>query len=207
MGIGKRLSCLLSQKNMKVSELAGKADVKSSTIYSIIKRDNTKVDLDILFSISSVLGVCVEYFKGDNIDMPIGDVTMNIGEWVRQYRKEHGLSMQTFGDMCGLSRAYISILEKGINPTTNKPFSPTIQTVQKIAEVTGLDLNLLDKGQPLIINSPNIIGDPVFTKEERELLSLYHQLDIEDRAEIRGEMKGMLRAEKYQAKSKDKTVG
>lgn len=69
---------------------------------------------------------------------------MKIGEWVRQYRKEHGLSMQAFGDLCGLSRAYISILEKGINPTTNEPFSPTIQTVQKIADVTGLDLNLLD---------------------------------------------------------------
>lgn len=48
---------------------------------------------------------------------------MNIGDWVKKYRKEHGLSMQAFGNMCGLSRAYISILEKGINPTTNKPFS------------------------------------------------------------------------------------
>lgn len=62
---------------------------------------------------------------------------MKIGEWVKTYRKEHGLSMQAFGDMCGLSRAYISILEKGINPTTKKSFSPTIQTLQKIAEVTG----------------------------------------------------------------------
>lgn len=75
---------------------------------------------------------------------------MKIGEWVRSYRKEHGLSMQAFGDMCGLSRAYISILEKGVNPTTNKPFSPTMQTVQKIAEVTGLDLNSLDKDQTII---------------------------------------------------------
>lgn len=132
---------------------------------------------------------------------------MKIGEWVRQYRKEHGLSMQAFGDMCGLSRAYISILEKGINPTTNKPFSPTIQTVQKIAEVTGLDLNLLDKDQPLIVNAKNEINGPVVTNEGREVLTLYYQLDIEDRAEIRGEMKGMLRAEKYQAKDKDETVG
>lgn len=57
---------------------------------------------------------------------------MKIGEWVKQYRKEHGLSMQTFGDMCGLSRAYISILEKGINPTTNKPFHLQCKPYKKL---------------------------------------------------------------------------
>lgn len=134
---------------------------------------------------------------------------MKIGEWVKQYRKEHGLSMQTFGDMCGLSRAYISILEKGINPTTNKPFSPTIQTVQKIADVTGLDLNLLDKDQKLIINAkkPSININDIPSSEDQQLLNLYHQLDVEDRAEIRGEMKGMLHADKYKSKIKDESAG
>lgn len=127
---------------------------------------------------------------------------MKIGEWVRQYRKDHGLSMQAFGDMCGLSRAYISILEKGINPTTNKPFSPTIQTVQKIADVTGFDLNLLDKDQSLIINAKPVGDNQIVSDEDLELLNLYHRLDIVDRAEIRGEMKGMLKADKYKNKSK-----
>lgn len=63
MGIGKILSELLSQKNMKVPELSELANVKASTIYSIIQRDNMKVDLDILLSISDVLGVPAEYFK------------------------------------------------------------------------------------------------------------------------------------------------
>ncbi|MBS5582787.1 helix-turn-helix domain-containing protein [uncultured Megasphaera sp.] len=127
---------------------------------------------------------------------------MKIGEWVRQYRKEHGLSMQAFGDLCGLSRAYISILEKGINPTTNKPFSPTIQTVQKIADVTGLDLNLLDKDQSLIINSKSTDDNQNISDADRKLLELYHSLDAEDRAEIRGEIKGMLKAAKYKSKVK-----
>lgn len=132
---------------------------------------------------------------------------MKIGEWVKQYRKEHGLSMQTFGDMCGLSRAYISILEKGINPTTNKPFSPTIQTVQKIADVTGLDLNLLDNDQRLIINAKTVSITADTSHEDEKVLNLYHQLDVEDRAEIRGEMKGMLRADKYKSKIKDESAG
>lgn len=40
-------------------------------------------------------------------------------------------------------------------------------------------------------------------KDEKEILSLYKELDIEDRAEIRGTIKGMLKAEKY-ATSKSK---
>lgn len=132
---------------------------------------------------------------------------MKIGEWVRKYRKEHDLSMQAFGDRCGLSRAYISILEKGINPTTNKPFSPTIQTVQKIADVTGLDLNLLDKDQSLIINYKSTDNNQNISDADRELLELYHRLDAEDRAEIRGEMKGMLRDDKYKSKIKDESAG
>lgn len=84
---------------------------------------------------------------------------MKIGEWVHSYRKEHGLSMQTFGDMCGLSRAYISILERGINPTTGKSFVPTIQTLKKIADVTHTDfdklLSFLDGSQKVLINCPS----------------------------------------------------
>ena len=136
-----------------------------------------------------------------------GGMKMKIGEWVKTYRKEHGLSMQAFGDMCGLSRAYISILEKGINPTTKKAFSPTIQTLQKIAEVTGLDLNILDKDQSVIINAEKKSNKSIsLTADETELLALYKQLDSCDKAEIRGEIKGMLRAEKYQSKIEEGKV-
>ena len=136
-----------------------------------------------------------------------GGIEMKIGEWVKTYRKEHGLSMQAFGDMCGLSRAYISILEKGINPTTKKAFSQTIQTLQKIAEVTGLDLNILVKDQSVIINAEKKSNKSIsLTADETELLALYKQLDPCDKAEIRGEIKGMLRAEKYQSKIEEGKV-
>lgn len=62
MGIGSILAKLLEEKGMTAADLARLADVKVTTIYSIIKRDNTKVDLDILIRISNVLGVPVEYF-------------------------------------------------------------------------------------------------------------------------------------------------
>jgi len=81
---------------------------------------------------------------------------MKIGEYVKQYRITHGLSMQDFGVICGLSRAYISILEKGINPTTNRPFTPSIDTLKRIAEATNSDLDsllqILDNEDAVIVN-------------------------------------------------------
>lgn len=66
MGIGAKLSELIKLKNTNVSELANRAKVPASTLYSIIKRDNSKADIDVLIAIAKVLGVSVEYFSGDS---------------------------------------------------------------------------------------------------------------------------------------------
>lgn len=48
---------------------------------------------------------------------------MTLGEIIKRYRGEHDLSMTEFADMCGMSKANISLLEKGfrngkkINPS------------------------------------------------------------------------------------------
>ena len=62
MGIGQVLSELLSKKNTNAKALADEIGVTPSTIYSIIKRDNSKVDIDILIKICNALDVSVEYF-------------------------------------------------------------------------------------------------------------------------------------------------
>ena len=62
MGIGSILAELLKAKNMNVAELANQAKVPPSTLYSIIKRDNLKVDIDVLIKISEILGVNTDYF-------------------------------------------------------------------------------------------------------------------------------------------------
>lgn len=66
---------------------------------------------------------------------------MTLGEWIKNYRDMHSLSMQDMADMCGFSKAYIGQLEKGVNPSTGKPISPTIQAFDKIARAVGLELD------------------------------------------------------------------
>ncbi len=63
MGIGNKLSELLTKKNMTVAELSKRIDVAPTTIYSIIQRNNKKVDIDVLLDIADVLGVEAEYFR------------------------------------------------------------------------------------------------------------------------------------------------
>ena len=53
---------------------------------------------------------------------------MTLGEWIKNYRDKHSLSMQEMADMCGFSKAYIGQLEKGINPSTGKPISCLLYT-------------------------------------------------------------------------------
>ena len=63
MGIGNKLSDLLKQNDMTVTELSRRVHVAPTTIYSIIQRNNKKVDIDVLLDIADVLGVDAEYFR------------------------------------------------------------------------------------------------------------------------------------------------
>ena len=60
--IGSTLKQLLAQRKMAVGELARRIDVPVQTLYSIIRRDNMKIDFDVLLRICDVLGVPVELF-------------------------------------------------------------------------------------------------------------------------------------------------
>ena len=101
---------------------------------------------------------------------------MRLGEWIKQYRKERGLSMQRFADMCGFSKAYIGQLEKGINPKTKKPMSPTMQTFTKIANSVGMSvdqlLEKLDDDQPVSIPKNAAPAEPptgLTARDERDI--------------------------------------
>lgn len=68
---------------------------------------------------------------------------MKIGEIVRQYRKEHKITMESFAKKAKVSKGYISMLEKGKNPKTDKPITPTLETLKNLADAMNVDFNLL----------------------------------------------------------------
>lgn len=78
---------------------------------------------------------------------------MILGDLIKKYRQEHGCSMDQFAKMTGLSKAYISILERNVNPVNNKPVIPSLETIKAVAQAINMDFNdvisMLDGNQPV----------------------------------------------------------
>lgn len=66
-----------------------------------------------------------------------------LGAIIKNFREEHGLSMDAFADLSGLSKGYISMLEKNINPRTGKPITPSLDTYNSVAKALNVDLDRL----------------------------------------------------------------
>lgn len=66
---------------------------------------------------------------------------MKLGDLIKEYRDSHDLSQRTFATKCELSNGYISMLERGINPSTGKPVVPTLTLLKKLAN--GMDMTLM----------------------------------------------------------------
>lgn len=59
---------------------------------------------------------------------------MTLGDYIRAYRKETKVSQREFAKKCGLSNGYISMLERGINPKTKEPITPSLILLKKLAD-------------------------------------------------------------------------
>ena len=59
---------------------------------------------------------------------------MTLGDIIKSYRKTNELSMDDFARASGLSKTYISMLEKNINPKNGNEIVPTIETIGKAAK-------------------------------------------------------------------------
>ena len=72
---------------------------------------------------------------------------MTLGEYIRLYRAEHGLSQREFVERCGggITHGYISIIEKGVNPNTGKASRPSLDKLYAIARGMGMSVSDLAK--------------------------------------------------------------
>jgi DNA-binding helix-turn-helix protein len=83
MAIGLKLKELIDHRNTNVNQLAKDARVKPQTIYGIIRRDNTKVDIEILQSLADELAVTLDYFSTGKSS----ELSLDEQELLTSYRK------------------------------------------------------------------------------------------------------------------------
>ena len=83
MSIGKRLEELINYRNTNVNRVAREAGISLQTIYGIIKRDNTKVDINILMALAKELNVTLDFFSGG----PLNVDEVDVETFVSRYRQ------------------------------------------------------------------------------------------------------------------------
>lgn len=76
--IGRTLQALLDEKDVNVNELSKMINVSNQTLYSIIKRDNMKIDFEVLLKICKALNVSIEYFYADYVQKSDSDEQLNL---------------------------------------------------------------------------------------------------------------------------------
>jgi transcriptional regulator with XRE-family HTH domain len=112
---------------------------------------------------------------------------MTLGDIVKNYRTEHGLSLREFSRISGVSNGYISMLEKNEHPKTKKPIVPSIEKMRCIANAMGMSfdslLDMIDSDQPISIKKENAPA-PSLTSSESDLLNKYRRLNSEGRKKL-----------------------
>ena len=137
---------------------------------------------------------------------------MTLGDIIRNYRENNNITLGEFANACSLSKGYISMLENNINPRNNKPISPTLPSMAKVASGMGIDLDtllkMLDKKQPVQLISDKIDSSyPLvidYQKPDQEgcyqriseytarFLDLYNQLSSTNKGKVVSYTKGLL---------------
>ncbi|WP_340080666.1 helix-turn-helix domain-containing protein [Streptococcus agalactiae] len=91
---------------------------------------------------------------------------MHLGKYIKKYRDTNNLSMAEFAKESGISKAYVSILEKNRDPRNGKEIIPSIPIIKKVSDTIGISfddlLNSLDENQIVALNE---------TKTEKNLTS------------------------------------
>lgn len=102
---------------------------------------------------------------------------MTLGDYIKEYRRLHKYSMDDFAHRTGMSKAYISILERNCNPSTGKAAIPSLDTIKRVALATSVDFNdliaMLDGDQKVSLGPDNrIIADNIIPMPEMRKIPL-----------------------------------
>lgn len=98
MPIGAKLQALFNEKNTNVNEVASRTGISPNTIYSLIRRDSEKANIDDLYRVAHHLGVTLNYFVDTEDNVACIKSEQNTGteaELIKKYRTldEHGIEV------------------------------------------------------------------------------------------------------------------
>lgn len=108
---------------------------------------------------------------------------MTLGEFIRDYRKDHDMSMDKFSEISGISKSYISLLEKNKHPKTGKPIAPSIRCIRQVSDCVHIDFNTLFS---MLDGDVSLSDEPVssnlsLSSLEMDLLTAFRKADTLDR--------------------------
>ena len=129
----RRIELGLTQK-----ELAEKLGYKSNTTINKIELGINDISQSKVIEFAKALNTTPAYIMGWTVrDEDAAHRTL--GEIIKAYRTEQGMSMDDFSKASGISKAYISVLEKNKHPGSGKPVEPSVKCVKQVAKATGID--------------------------------------------------------------------
>jgi len=81
---------------------------------------------------------------------------MNLGEIIHNYRLENKLTLEDVANKCGITKGYVAMLEKNVNPKTNRALVPSLETILKVSQGLSMDIdtmfNMLDDDIRIALN-------------------------------------------------------
>lgn len=123
---------------------------------------------------------------------------MTLGDIIKNYRERNNITIGEFASVCSLSKGYISMLENNINPRNNKPISPTLPSMAKVASGMGIELDtllkMLDGKQSvqLIEDNTDSIQAVPSSSQCKEIIEVCEQLSAHNQRKVLTYSKNLL---------------
>ena len=100
---------------------------------------------------------------------------MYLGGVIKEYRDNHHMTMEEFANKAGLSKGYISMLEKNQHPQNKREIVPSLDTFRKAAKAMNISVDdlmkMVDGDQPVSLkNDHNVVSfDNIYPIEVKEI--------------------------------------
>lgn len=178
MQFGEKIKARREELGMTQDELAKKLGYRSRSTINKIELGINDIGQSKIIAFAKALNTTTSYLL-DDCETEISSVIKLKLINLEQRRKELGLTLEEVGRYVGVSKSTVKKWETGYIDNMKR---------DKIALLS----------QALQVSPLALLGiEDVTQPKQSEIETLYSQLDSEDKAEVRGMIKGLLRADKY----------